>query len=359
MTHDLCSNSKVKVLIALSLAALLLGACSSSGGGSEGSENITDIAALPVNVSSADSCSALIDNPTVGFTCIHCSQPQAHAQARVMADVLLRSCLRNIATNYLVDDTFVFSEAFLFEQMDTLTQGNRNVNITFFMANGAAQRSFATTIIEGFGTKTSPADFRELIQNDSSFREEYRELLRRIRPVVLRAQSRGATVSIIPVLEDNLTIDAFEAMMEMTLDVLDSSVVIGRNPCRSARYPLSVEPCEDSSDLIIPDGVFSEAHSVGPLVRTIGGIVTNDGIEYESDVTGPVDSAQTTLVDVQNFRREVHRSGNTFLLWSGRRQGLLGNFQALPFVAPEDREYPVPSEEEQDELMRFLLDEDL
>lgn len=344
-----------RIARALSLLILVLALAACGGGSGGGSTDTTPVDVENVTIAFADPCTSLIENPRTGLACLHCTQREARTQARILAEIMVSACIKNVATQYLVDGTFGYSQAFLAEQIATLTQGERNLFLIFFLANGAAQRNWDTTRIEEFGTKISPAEFRERIQNDKALRDEYRAIAARLRPVAEFAIERGATVGLIPQLEDNLSDAAFQAMLELTLDELgDLPVMMGRNKCFAPGYPRRREPCVEGSELTVPEGVFPEAHSVGPFALISGGVISNDGIEYESPALGSVDKAQTTLADIKNFKSVAHAAGNTFILWSGLRQGLVGNFQANPFPLPSERTYAIPSSEEREELVTFL-----
>jgi hypothetical protein len=263
--------------------------------------------------------------------------------------MLLNSCIKNVAINYLVDGTFSFDQALLQEHISSLTSDGRQLHVVFFLSNGPAQRRWSTTSIEGFGTKISPEEFRFRIQTDSAFQEEYKNIVRRLTPVLETAISGGAQVYLIPALEDNLTVAAFEAMRRLTLEAIPAHlpVSIGRNP--STDYA--------NSDPTIPAGVFVKEHIVDLPMTVENGFVSNDGYDYFSPGTGENPNALVELNHLRIVRKEASALGSIFILWSARAQGLQ-DLEPLVldtvFPDPANRDYQIPNKAEQQEIHAFL-----
>ena len=293
-------------------------------------------------------CASLLDGASRGLACLHCTQPQARAQAILLHRLLRQSCLRRISINYLVDGTFSFDKDFLINQISELTQGDRQVFISFFLANGAAQRRFDITRIDSFATQISPQEFRERIEHDPELQEQYLMLVRRLIPVLEHAHAEGARLALIPYLEDNLNNRAFEVLLALTQSVLPPNLplLFGRNPCGTQCYPGN----EDG----IPPGVFEEQHTADMFIQTANGIVTNDGQDYASLATAPNPLARTCLNQLRMVRDVSATQNNSFILWSARRQGLPPDIDTQLFPIPAGRHYDVPTEAEQVEIIEFL-----
>jgi hypothetical protein len=272
-------------------------------------------------------------------------QPEARTQANVLTTILHRSCLKNVALNYLVDGTFDFDDRLLANHIDLLTENNRRLFLYFYMTNGPAQRRGDDGSYKTFGNDVSPKRFRTLIQYDPEVREEYKALVDRLAPSILYAQSRGAVVSIIPMLEDNLNDEAFEAMVDLTLEALplNAYVSIGRNPCPS---------CEDGNSYGVPDGVFLEVHTASPYINLSDVVITNDGYTYaDSDSVTP---NSLTLGEMALLRDRAVDLNSVFILWNAKRQGLDTEFSGGILPEPAQRDYPIPSITERRELLDFL-----
>lgn len=290
-----------------------------------------------------ETCSNLLVGPPRGLACLHCMQPEAHSQAQVIVEVLVKSCLQNVAINYLVDGSFSFSEDMLQNHIDMLSSNGRRPFLTFYLTNGPMQRRWKAQIIRAFGTTISPEAFRWRVMNDGPFQLQFQALVRRLLPTIRFANEHGAIVNLIPALEDNLREKEFNKLYELALEVLpsDVSVSFGRSVCPS---------CYSGNDDAIPTGVFEEKHTSSPYVSVQDGTITNDGAEYvrESSAT----TNKLTLEDLALVQEHAGKLNNTFILWSGKRQGVYNGI----YPNPKDRRYSMPSEEEQDELIRFLRD---
>ena len=298
-------------------------------------------------LASPDSCDYLLDGPPRGLACLHCTQPEARVSAQQIRNVLISSCVKNIAINYLVDGTFGFDEVFLTDEITELTRGGRRLFVSFYLSNGPAQRRYRSTRIDGFGTKIAPWEFRQRIQYDPVFIGQYQQIVDRLVPVLRYAQQRGAVISLVPALEDNLTNSAFKSMYDATLDVLPASLLVsvGRNACGYT--------CYDGNEVGVPDGVFKEVHTASPYNVAGGGISTNDGVDYTS-AASPSTGAETTLDALRSLRNAAGDNNSIFILWSAKRQGLSSNFRQSGYPIPRERSYANISLRERSELIAFL-----
>ncbi len=300
----------------------------------------------PLAQSSAPgSCARLQNESPRGLACLHCTQPEAQQQAQTIRSVLLESCLRNVAINYLVDGTFSFDHQFLINEITELTSDGRRLFITFYLANGPAQRRYDITQIDSFGTQISPQEFRNRIRHDQALQGEYQRIVDRLVPVLRYANQRGASVSLVPVLDDNLDEGSLQTMLDLTLDVIPPSVFvnIGRNPCPG---------CFDGNSAGIPSGVFEELHTDWPAIGISGGLVSNDGRDYSSPASGNESGADTTLAELEAVRDVAGNGNNAFILWSAKRQGLASSHSSHPI--PATRYYAPITPAERQELIDFL-----
>jgi hypothetical protein len=319
----------------------------SQSGASSGSSGVTVIAtstkALEISArgsdeSSIDSsttlpssdCSELITTAPRGLACLHCTQPEAEEQSHLMIDILERSCLKNIALNYLVDGTFGNDLAPIYDHLDRLTRTGHRVFLELYLLNGPRQRRG--------GTKSVPApeEFRRRIMSDAELRASYSRRVERLLPLLSYANKKRVVIYLVPMLEDNLTDEAFAELYQLTIDALPAElpVAVGRNSCSS---------CYPGNESGTPDGVFRESHKLIPSSGLSGGIVTNDGREFESEE------------QLATLRDWAAAHDNIFILWDAERQGLrLGEKGNLIRVPVAKRLYARPSKDDQRELARLL-----
>lgn len=284
----------------------------------------------------ADECAELIETTPRGFACLHCTQPEAKQQATVLASLLHKSCLKNIAINYLVDGTFDFNSQLLIDHLALLSEGDRTVFVYFYLTNGATARRWDVTNIDAFATKMPPEEFRKAIITDDALHSEYQQLLIRLIPVLEAAAQYGAQVSLVLALEDNLTLQSFNALYDLTIETLPTMlpVSIGRNPCPG---------CYSGNDATIPTGVFEEKHTLSPHTNVRDGMITNDGRDYNSG----------ELEKLAALRDRATSLNSAFILWSAERQGL-NDYENGIYPHPTERNYQMPSIEEQREMVYFL-----
>lgn len=296
-----------------------------------------------------DSCENLIETTPIGLSCLHCTQTQAKEQAELLATLMFRSCVKNVATNFLVDGTFSFNAQLIQEMIELLSSNERQLFISFYLSNGASQRQWQSTDITAFGTTISPEEFRDRIFSDPSFRGEYRSLVQRLIPVLEYAKEKGAFVTLVPALEDNLDTQTFTELLRLTLDSIpqDMYVNFARNPCPR---------CYAGNTEDVPLGISIELHDVLKDFETKDGIVTNDGIDYdvasEDYLISPYGVTLDTLREVRDRAREQN---NIFILWSGERQGLYYvNSGRAQYLHPSQRNYQFPSIQERGDMLEFL-----
>lgn len=290
-------------------------------------------------------CPTLFEGPIRGLSCLHCNQAQAQSQANIISTLLTRTCLKNIAINYLIDGSFGLDYSFMFSQVATLTAGGRNLHLVLYFANGPSQRQWNTTLVKSYTSIISPEEFRQEIRYNSPLRRKFISSLKESLPLLYFASYRGAKLYLVPMLEDNLDDESFSVMAGIMKNTLPNDLVykLGRNPCSE---------CYPNNGKNVPWGMFSESHSISPSVNIRKGIVTNDGFDYSMDPEqGPL-----TLQMLSLTRDRAGELGSIFILWSGARQGLelSGNTLVAPRKAPIDRNYAIPNHSERLAIVEFL-----
>lgn len=295
-----------------------------------------------------DECSELREGPPRGLACLHCMEPGARASADAIVDLLRRSCRRTIAINYLLDGSFGFDESLLREHIETLTEGGRQLFLEIYLLNGPGQRRYQSLRYRGVHANTAPHEFRELLRsNDPATAERLTKHTESLVDVLRYAESRGAMVLVVPMLEDNLDRESFTALLDIVMSAIppDIPVSFGRNPCAG---------CTEGADSDVPDGLFRETHDALTTRIPVAGVVSNDGHDYclgqdcgEDEIPFPA------LMDAA---RRAGARDSVFILWSAAGQGLAGEGNELTFRRPEERSYAVPSVEEKSLIMGFLRD---
>lgn len=291
-----------------------------------------------------DRCESLQATTPRGLSCLHCMHPNAQEQVGVLLDVLQQSCLKSPAISYLVDGSFGFSKDRLRSQILELTSGGRTPLIQLYLTNGASQRRWDSTPVKSFATTIAPKDFRDDIINDKELRGRIRRQLLTLLPIIEEGSMAGAQFVLVPMLEDNLTRESFEAFVDLIEDTLPRELPfsIGRNPCPG---------CYSGNDSFVPQGVMTEVHTVRYPKSLRDGIVSNDGRDYRRSADEP---GVTNLEELARLRDASDANNSIFILWSGKRQGMLYSEGSPRYPAPDERKYLIPDKAEQKELVSFL-----
>ncbi len=297
---------------------------------------------------SSVSCPYLIESTPRGLSCLHCLQPEAKEQAKTIVTTIAASCLKNVAINYLVDGTFSYDEATLKEHIDLLTSDGRRLFLHLYFLNGASQRKWKSTNSAGFAVEIAPEKFREEIKEDSNLRDKYQQLVKKVAPAMQYAASKGAVLSVAPMLEDNLKEDSFEALADLTLKSLPANlnVLMGRNPCPG---------CYRGNDRDVPSGFFRESHSIENASNLKDSLITNDGDVTDFDFRNANAPNSLNLDDLRDARDAASKNNNVFILWTASYQGLYYNNEgSATRVTAAKRKYALPSIAEKSWLINFL-----
>ncbi|RMG39370.1 MAG: hypothetical protein D6719_13485 [Candidatus Dadabacteria bacterium] len=338
----------VKRLAATILIVLTFSACTKSPGGGDSEIPIgvfdREISQQTENFTEDSSCGQLLDLPARGLACLHCNIKIARAQANNIISLMERSCVRNLATNFLVDGTFSFDAAFMKQVIDRLSAVGRRATIIFYLMNGPNQRRWDITEINSFGGKIEPQEFRSRIQSDPALQERFRSIVRKLVPVLRHGNGRARMI-LIPALEDNLSDSAANAMYNLILDEVPSDIhfELGRNPCPN---------CYRGNQSGISPGVLHEKHTISFSSGVSNGIITNDGHGFKFE-SGDQSGNDPTITDLAMVMHEAQKRGNVFILWNKTWQGLK-NYSLGAFPDPRTRGYPLPTPAEEAEIIQFL-----
>ncbi len=293
-------------------------------------------------------CPELLDLPPRGIACLQCTQPEAASQADALVQILLESCIRRVAINYLVDGSFSYDQGLLERHINALTADGRELSLLFYLSNGPSQRRYKSKPLKGFGTDMSPSDFRERIQRDAALQKEYSNLVSGLLPMLQLASSRKAKILIVPMLEDNLDIESFRQMVKLVKNSIPPGIDyrVGRNPCPK---------CSDGADGEIDEGIFKETHNMRSADNFENGVVTNDGDASVFEKDAHKGDKFISLEQLKFGRDEAGKRNSVFILWSAARQGLQQvENGSYPRRSATEREYSLPSETERQEILQFL-----
>lgn len=291
-----------------------------------------------------DICQTLVVETPRGLSCIHCLNSNAEVQREVFLQILLDTCLKNVALSYLVDGSFGSNFAAIEEDVATLVESGRTPFIHIYLLNGPSQRRYRNTPISGLFTRVSPERFRSKLKSDGVTREQIGELVSNLVPTLNNIVARGGIVSLVPMLEDNLDDESFVALTELVLSALpaDLNVSLGRNSCKG---------CYRGNENGLPNGLFEERHSLGSAATLKDGVISNDGKSVAFGNTRGI-----TLTSLAKTQASAAANNSMFLFWHAPYQGLQvsnGNVTGHA-LSPQLRSYAVPTSEESAVLVKFL-----
>jgi len=310
--------------------------------------SVSDTAALKelTAAQEAPTCTSLLDRAPRGLACLHCLHPAAREQSDILVEILSRSCLKQVAINYLVDgsfsengvqeETYLRDRQLILKHIEHLTIEGREPLLHLYLLNGPAQRRYDSNPGRGLFTEIAPAEFRRRILDDENIRTSFGNHVRALLPLLSSANAMGARISIVPMLEDNLDAESFVEIGRLVETAIGDTVSysIGRSACPS---------CANGSDSTLPKRYFREIHSLKHSSGVTGGLVTNDG---EDDLSSE---------QISEALKVANMNGNTFIIWSATRQGLRpsGNGGYMR-QDPNEREYQIPSLAEIEDLLSLL-----
>lgn len=298
------------------LLALLLGC--GSGGGSE-------------QIASDPFCEQLIDNvQPIGVSFIHGLQAEAKPQVDALKQILLKSCVKRIAANFLVDGSFGLDTQVLSDFVTDMSVFGREVHLILYLQNGSSQRRWKNTAVKGFASNIEPSRFRDMIMHDAAIRERYRAIVRSLLPVIDQAHLSGGTIYLVVGLEDNLTSRQALEVKHIGTEALEGRFVLWvRNPCPG---------CYAGNDESSEGFDMRERHAQNTAFATSNGIITNDGFNLSFD-------------ELSQLKQAAFARDNVFIAWDRARQGIPPSGE---YLAPNKRLYYIPTQGEFDDLIAFL-----
>lgn len=299
-------------------------------------------------------CPFLKDGAPVGIQCLHCMHPKAKKFTPLLTKAILNSCRKQVAVAYILDSSFGFDPEVIRAQVSKLLNNQREVYLHLYVINGPAQRRWTLKTFSGFANQIPPDIFRAQIIFDKKLRFNYSKLVSRIAPLVSEMIALGVHVSVCPMLEDNLSNQAFDSILTLTRDTLLQNVTYFRSVCGD---------CYAGNETGVPPGVKMEIHRISKGFSLKDGIISNDGWGYvyfsNADkviLQNPVihSDRKESVVSLNDLRPILKRSrqlNNIFLLWISKYQQTYPGSRSLP---PSKRNFPRPKDSELNSISSFL-----
>lgn len=303
------------------------------------------ILCLPNPSGAQVSCPRLLDGPPRGVMCLHCMHPAAGGRADPFVEILLSSCLKNVAIAFVTDGSFDYDENIILDAIERLGSGGRTLYLHLYVYNGAAQRRWRTRFFRSFAVM-DPAAFRVRIRGDRRLRRKFTAELVKLRPILEAARSAGARVSLAPAIEDNLDNSGFSAAIKLIRRGIPRKLLpsLVRSPCGD---------CAFGNQSGIPAGIRSEVHTLSTEFSTSGGIISTDG-EYfvlDHDMGPGVPAGTPTLTSIVPTLQRAGALRNVFLLWVPKFQATNPDFSP---VHPDTRDYKTPTPRDKVAIIEFL-----
>lgn len=258
--------------------------------------------------------SVAVAQPIRGIACLHCLHPNATKSRTEILSVLRQAGLQRVAINFLVDGSFGFNVTGLSDELAGIAP---ETHVIFYLTNGSSQRDCRRTKVAGVFTKICPKRFRELIKDNEGIRDIYRAVVRNLVPTIVQLNAQGATVYLVPGLEDNLTVAEVVEMYQLAEQELAGVPVRWiRNPCPG---------CYSGNDSVLPVGFLLERHNTHSGV--VGGVISNDG-------------EQLSVSGLKKWAKKSTVNNNMFLAWCAKRQGLgVRGSKRFTKIHPDKRKY--------------------
>lgn len=276
-----------------------------------------------------------------GISTMNMQHPNARAQAETIIQTLIDSKLKDVCLNLLCDGSFGSNTPFVKEQIKKLQASGCRVHMLYYVTNGPSQRDWANTQVPGAFTRVPPEDFRQAIRKDYSTRGKFKELCRRIRPLIEQADINY----VCPMLEDNLDNNGFVAALGLCKEMLGATVkAYVRNPCPGC-YP---------GNTAFAHGTKEEyhIHSQDRLDQIPkNGVLSNDGMALLFKGESNYYNRKAEYLPEWQDAKHIAGARNTwFYLWFPKYQGLGAQAPANP----NDRSFVVPAESERRQIINFL-----
>lgn len=275
----------------------------------------------------------LIDGTPKGFASLALLHPKAIDLMESQIDVISNSNAKSIFLGVLVDGTFGSNLSNLVSAVDAINRKEQRVLLVLYLTNGSTQRGYATTSISAPFVKIKPEEFRIKIQYDESTRQQFRQMVFSLTPIINSIVARNPLNEIIaiPMLEDNLDAASYFAMRGIIQAELGSKVTIMRNPCLGCYPGNDDDTLGDGRESHNPDDILL----LGPRDA-----LTLDGIGFSY----PDEGADPLLLSAESVDRLAklveQRQLKYFGLW---RSDWQGNPSSGALLSPDQRFYrPIP-----------------
>mgnify|MGYP006969500161 CR=1 FL=1 len=158
----------------------------------------------------------LIQGPPIGLGALPCLTGPAwdgpQGNCKILTEILIESRVANPAMNFIIGGGFGIDPGRLNHIVQKLGVGGRRPHILLYVTNGASQRQFDTTPVQGLGTQISPEDWRWHVMNNPSVIETYKNLIRTYSQSYESLKALGGEIIFCPAQEDNLTNGAFQKL---------------------------------------------------------------------------------------------------------------------------------------------------
>lgn len=271
-------------------------------------------------------CETIADAPPRGVSLLHLSHTNARPQVERITGVMESLCIRRLALASLVDGSFGLDVPYI-ESVVTRLSANHELHLFLYLYNGSSQRRWKNSAIQGLFTTIEPGEFRKRIKKDASLQRQYRDMALSILDLTKNAQALGARVYWTFGLEDNLDMEGIRVLEGILRGYMPQGVTLVRNPCPGC-YP------GNSRDY---GAYMGEHHGDGLNFSSASMVISNDG--YRDD-----------FQQLRSVRDKAAGLGSIFLYWNKAWQGLDGR----GYIAAGERNYKVPSLDEERELKNFL-----
>lgn len=281
-----------------------------------------------------------------GYVMLYLMHPRARPTVERQVQALLDSELHDLYLSVLVDGTFGKNYDYFEDVIRRLHQEDRSVTLLVYLTNGSTMRHHDVTRITAGFARTSPREFRTLIQYDPVTRAKVVALAEEAHPILeLNTSLNSRSRSLVSVmLEDNLDSRSYKAMRDLVSSVLIGTAEFVRNPCQGCYPGNDSDGQGDAIEFHRP----SELLGLGPRDGfTLDGVGHN--FPWEPDSPGLAYTEVKNLLDV-SYAAGVRYFG----LWRFQRQGLGGSVTPHP----DDRDYEVPDDAQlalEVEMLRFGL----
>lgn len=291
-----------------------------------------------------EECRRIMESPPRGLTCFYCMHANAPGKADPIVDVLLKSCLSDVALSFVTDGSFGYDETVITSAINKVSEHGQTLWLHLYVYNGPAQRRWKARVFPSFAAM-DPVLFRSQIKTSKSLQKKFVKEVRKLYPIIKLAAEKKLHVSLAPGLEDNLDNKAFAKAVELIKQSLPRNLLpkLVRSNCGD---------CAPGNQSALPKGVSQEVHTARSHVTAKNGIVTNDGdfVRFSHDTPYSIVSDKTidALIPVM---KKAGPMKSVFHLWIPKFQDSLSD--NLP-RSPAIRTYRKPNPEEEKILIDFL-----